>query len=149
MTKSNEERVNKAKTPADCDNLIANALLAGNSQLALLARKRKIVLQAALHGATRQVEVEAWNGVYAIEEYRRSKGKRYWRANRTRSAIDNRGGDIVATVDDTVSRTKPTDGFQELIDAGLAEFLWERLVLRFPEQFSASAIKQARARLDE
>ena len=149
MTKTNEEYVGMAKTSADCDNLIANALKAGNRQLALLARKRKIMLQAAQHGATSQVEVEAWNGIYAIEEYRRTQGKQHWRANYTRRAIDNRNGDIVATVDDTVSRAEPTDGFQEMIDAGLDEFLWERLVLRFPEQFSARAIEQARARLGE
>lgn len=149
MPKTNEEYADKAKTPADCDNLMANALKVGNNQLVLLARKRKIVLQAALHGATKQVEMDAWNGIYAIEEYRRSQGKRHWRANYTRRAIDNRSGDIVSTVDDTVSRAEPTDGFQEMIDAGLAEFLWERLVLRYPEHFSARAIEQARARLNE
>jgi hypothetical protein len=114
-----------------------------------LARKKKIVLQAAQHGAMSQVEVEAWNGIYAIEEYRRAQGKQHWRANYTRRAIENRNGDIIATVDDTVSRADPTDGFQEMIEAGLEEFLWERLVLRFPEQFSARAIQQARARLSE
>ena len=80
----------------------------------------------------------AWNGIYAIEEYRRSQGKKHWRANYTRRAINNRNGDIVATVDVTVCRAQPTDGFQEMIDAGLDEFLWERLVLRFPEHFSTS-----------
>lgn len=149
MAKTNQEYVDMAKTPADCDNLIGNALGVGNSQLALLARKKKIVLQAAQHGASSQIEVEAWNGIYAIEEYRRSQGKQHWRANYTRRAINNRNGDIVATVDDTVSRADPTDGFQEMIDAGLEEFLWEQLVLRFPDQFSARAIEQARARLDE
>lgn len=149
MAKTNEEYADMAKTPTDCDNLIANAMRAGNSQLALLARKKKIVLQAGQHGAKSPVEVEAWNGIYAIEEYRRSQGKQHWRANYTRRAIDNRNGDIVATVDDTVSRSEPTDGFQEMIDAGLEEFLWERLVLRFPEQFSQRAIEQARVRLGE
>jgi hypothetical protein len=149
MPKTNQEYVDMAKSPSDCDNLISNASTAGNSQLALLARKKKIVLQAKQHGATSQVEIEAWNGIYAIEEYRRSQGKKYWRANYTRRAINNRNGDIVATVDDTVSRAEPTDGFQEMIDAGLEEFLWERLVLHFPEQFSARAVEQAQARLAE
>jgi hypothetical protein len=149
MTKSNQEYVDMAQTPSDCDNLIANALGLGNTQLALMARKRKIALQGAQHGATSQVEVEAWNGIYAIEEYRRSQGKQHWRANYTRRAVNNRNGDIVGTVDDTVSRAAPTDGFQEMIDAGLEDFLWERLVLRFPDRFSARAIEQARARLGE
>ena len=149
MAKTNQECVESAKTPAECDSLIANAKKAGNSELVLLARKRKIVLQAAQHAATKQVEVEAWNGIYAIEEHRRAQGKAHWRANYTRRAIDNRNGDIVSTVDDTVSRAAPTDGFQEMIDAGLEEFLWERLVLRFSEHFSARAIEQARLRLDE
>ncbi len=148
MAKTNQEYVDMAKTPADCDNVISNASRVGNSELALLARKRKIVLQAAVHGAASQVEIDAWNGIYAIEEYRRSQGKQHWRANYTRRAINNRNGDIVATVDDTVSRAAPTDGFQEMIDAGLEEFLWERLVLRFPAQFSVRAIEQARARLE-
>jgi hypothetical protein len=149
MARTNQEYVDMAKTPADCDSLIGNALRVGNSQLALLARKKKIMLQAGQHGATSQIEVEAWTGIYAIEEYRRSQGKRHWRANYTRRAITNRNGDIVAAVDDTVSRAAPTDGFQEMIDAGLEEFLWERLVLRFPEQFSVRAFEQARARLGE
>lgn len=149
MAKTNQDYVDMAKTPAECDNLIGNALEVGNSQLAMLARKKKIVLQAAHHGTTSQVDVEAWNGIYAIEEYRRSQGKQHWRANYTRRAIDNRNGDIVATVDDTVCRAQPTDGFQEMVDAGLDEFLWERLVLRFPEKFSARAIEQARVRLSE
>jgi len=147
MAKTNQEYAEMAKTPAECDNLIVNAAKAGNTELALLARKRKIVLQAALHGALSQVEVEAWNGIYAIEEYRRSQGKQHWRATYTRRAIDNRNGNIVATVDDTVCRAAPSDGFQEMIDAGLEEFLWERLVLRYPEHFSARAAEQARARL--
>jgi hypothetical protein len=149
MPRSNEQYVEMAKTPAECDNLVANALRVGNSELALLARKKKIVLQAAQHGATSDVDAQAWNGIYAIEEYRRSQGKQHWRANYTRRAIDNRNGDIVATVDDTVSRAEPTDGFQEMVDAGLEEFLWEGLVLRFPEHFSARAIEQARARMGE
>ena len=148
MTKTDEEYAASAKTPDECDRLMVNALRAGNENVALLARRRKIVLQAAPHGVTKPVEVEAWRGIYAIEEYRRSQGKRNWRANYTRRAIANRNGNIVSTVDDTVSKPKPTDGFQEMIDAGLAEFLWERLVLRFPDQFSPRAIEQARARLN-
>ena len=138
-----------AKTPADCDNVIENALRTENHDLALLARKKKIVLQAAQHGASSPVAVEAWNGIYAIEEYRRSHGKRYWRASYTRRAIDTPGGDIVAVVNDTVSRAEPSDGFQEMVDAGLQEFLWERLVLRFSDQLSARAIEHARQRLGE
>lgn len=149
MAKTDQEYVDMAKTPSDCDNLIENAQGVGNSQLALLARKKKIVLQAAHHGATSQVDIEAWNGIYAIEEYRRSQGKQHWRANYTRRAINNRNGDIVATVEHTVCRAQPTDGFQEMIDAGLDDFLWERLVLRFPEEFSARAVEQAKARLAE
>jgi hypothetical protein len=148
MAKSNQEYVDMAITPGDCDNIIANASRLGNSELVLFARKKKILLQAAQHGAASQVEVEAWNGIYAIEEYRRSQGQ-YWRANYTRRAINNRNGDIVATVDDTVSKAEPSDGFQEMIDAGLEEFLWERLVLSFPQRFSARAVQQARARLGE
>lgn len=149
MSKSNQDYLDKANSPADCDRLIANASRAGNSQLVLMSRKKKIVLLAAMHGATKEVEVQVWSGIYAIEEYRRSKGKRHWRSNRTRTAIDTRNGDIVSTVDDAVSRTTETDGFQEMIDAGLEQFLWERLVLSFPECFSERAIEQARARLDE
>lgn len=149
MPKSNQEYAEMAKSPSDCDNLIANAERVGNKDLALLARKRKIFLLASTHGAPTQLEIDAWNGIYAIEEYRRSVGKQHWRANYTRRAIENRGGDIVATVDETVSRASPSDGFQEMIDAGLEEFLWERLVLRYPEQFSAKATEQARARLSE
>jgi hypothetical protein len=149
MAKTDQDHVDMAKSPTDCDNLIANALRVGNGQLALLARKKKIVLQAAEHGALTHVEIEAWNGICAIEEHRRSQGKQHWRATYTRRAIDNRNGDIVATVDDTVARASPTDGFREMIDAGLEEFLWERLVLRFPEKFSERAKEQARARLGE
>jgi hypothetical protein len=149
MAKTNEEYVDMAKTPADCDNLVINASRVANSELALMARKKKIVLQAAQHGAITQVEIEAWNGIYAIEEYRRSLGKRHWRASYTRRAITDRNGDIVTTVDKAVSRSEPTDGFQEMIDAGLQEFLWERLVLRFPEQFSERAVERAQARLAE
>lgn len=149
MVRTNQEYAALATTPSDCDNLIANALRAGNNELALLVRKRKILLQAAQHGAKTQVEVEAWNGIYAIEEFRRSQGSGHWRANYTRRAIDKRNGDIISTVDETVCRPEPTDGFQEMIDAGLEEFLWERLVLRFPDQFSARAAGQARARLGE
>ncbi|MDP2820067.1 MAG: hypothetical protein Q8O29_17690 [Polaromonas sp.] len=77
MAKTDQEYVDMAKTLADCDNLIGNAIGVDNGQLALLARKKKIVLQAAQHGSTSQVDVEAWNGIYAIEEYRRSQGKQH------------------------------------------------------------------------
>ncbi len=149
MARTDQDYVDMAKTPEGCDNLILNAQRVGNEALVLLARQKKIMLLAALHGATTPIEEEAWNGIYAIEEYRRSKGQKVWRANYTRRSIQDRGGDIIATVDAAVSRKSPSDGFQEIIEAGLEQFLWERLVLRYPERFSERAIQQARARLGE
>jgi hypothetical protein len=149
MAKTNEEYAAMAQTPKDCDNLIENAERLGNKELALLARKRKIMLMASQHGAVGELEIELWNGIEAIEEYRRATGNKHWRANYTRRAITRRNGDIVTVAGDTVSKAEPSDGFQEMIDAGLEEFLWERMVLKYPDRFSTRAIAQARTRLGE
>lgn len=144
---TDDERIALLKTPEECDNLAINAAERGSAELALKARKRKIKLMAERDGARNEVEEAAWQGIHSIEEYRRSQGARTWRCNYTRRAIDRRGGDIITVVNDVVAKPGPSDGFHELIDAGLGEFLFEEVVLRYPEHLSAAAQARARERL--
>jgi len=53
------------------------------------------------------------------------------------------------TPESLASRKHPSDGFQMLVDAGLADLTAEYIVLRYPTSFSADALRISKSRLEE
>ena len=113
--------------------------------------KSEVVRQAALE---RLIDVsssafddpvarDCWRMVYTVEEIRRDFGRKVWRMNKLRPKIE-RDGERAAL---EYCATNKTDGFQEVLDYGLAHFTAEAIVLQHPEAFSEDVRSKAAARL--
>lgn len=97
------------------------------------------------YGAETEVEREALQCIYAFEEARSQQTGKRARANRTWQTITKNG--ILPTVDKVVARRKATDGYDALMEAGLEDFTFEAVVLKYQDHFSPEAVQQARLRL--
>ncbi len=83
----------------------------------------------------------------AYEELLTEKNGRTTRASRTRQKLKNKG--LVQCLEDWAVSSAPTEGFELLIQNGLAELTGEYLVLKYPDHFSDKAITAAKTRLSE
>ncbi|MGR9182012.1 hypothetical protein ACU8L2_04010 [Rhizobium leguminosarum] len=66
-------------------------------------------------------------------------------ANRTFQMLANRG--LIEAAEVSVSKSKPTQGFEVLEDADLAELSFEQIIVDYPEEFSPRALWYARKTL--
>ena len=139
-----DPRITRIKTPEDCEQFAKN-VEATHPDLAKLARRRAVELRALKYGAKTDVEREALQCIYAFEEARSQETGKRARANRTWQSITNNG--ILPTVDRVVSRRKATEGYDSLVAAGLEDFTFEAVVLKFPDYFSFEAVTRAKLRL--
>lgn len=140
-----DPRITRLKNPEECEQFAKNVEVE-HPPLAKLARRRAVELRALGFGATTEVEREALQCIYAFEEARSQQTGKRARANRTWQSITKNG--ILPTVDKVVARRKATEGYDALVEAGLDDFTFEAVVLRFPEHFSVDAIQQAKLRLE-
>lgn len=139
-----DPKVTRLNTPDQCKQFIIN-VQAQYPDLAKQARRRAIALRARDFGATDDVEREALECVFALEEAKTTNPLRPYRANRTWTAIKTNG--IVKTVNNIVARKAESSGYEALTKAGLDEFTFENVVLKHPERFSEAAVTEARKRL--
>lgn len=142
-----DPRVERCKTPAECETLAHNAEERGAPEIARQARRRAVELRADAEGANSEAERDALRAVHAFEEVRSQDAGKRVRASRTRQSFQRNG--ILKTVENVVSRNKPTEGYSALVEAGLDDYTFEAVVLRHPSQFSEEAIEQAKRRVAE
>lgn len=136
--------VERLKTPEDCEQFAKN-VEGQRPDLAKEARRHAVNLRSISYGANSEVERQAIRCVLAFEEARSQETGKRAHASRTWQSIKKNR--IIPTVDRVVSRRTSTDGYAALVDAGLEEYTFEAVVLRFPESFSEEAVAQAAARL--
>lgn len=86
---------------------------------------------------------DCWRMVYIVEEIRRDLGRKVWRMNKLRPKID-RDGERAAL---EYCATHKTDGFQEVLDYGLAYLTAEAIVQRHPGAFDEAVRTKAAQRL--
>jgi hypothetical protein len=141
-----DSSVLRLKTPEDCEQYAKNVEVK-HPVLAKQARRRAVELRAEKYGAKSEVEQEALRCIYAFEEARSQQTGKRARANRTWQSIQRNG--ILPTVDRVVARRKATEGYDALVEAGLDDFTFEAVVLKYPKSFSAEAVAQAKARLGD
>ena len=140
-----DERVQKLRTPKDCEVFARNARNLGEHTLAAEATKRTVTLRAASYGAESDAERACLEAVYAYEEILfRKHGKRV-KASRTWKVIRERG--VIAAIEHVVDRPDGTAGFKALEEVGLENFAFEAVILRHPELFSESAVARSRERM--
>jgi hypothetical protein len=142
-----DPRVLRLQTPDDCETFAANALARNLPELAVQARQRAVQLRAASAGAASDAERECLQAVFAYEETLYIKHGKRVKASRTWQAFENKG--ILKAVDDLVSLDRPTVGYESLQKAGLQQFAFEAVVLKYPKLFSSKAREQSSRRLAE
>lgn len=141
-----DARVEKLKSVEECERFARNARDRGYPGLAQEAQARTVQLKSETHEARSQVERECLQAVYAYEEAQsKLKGRRF-HANRTWQMIKRHG--IIPAVERAVNRSDETMGYQTLVEMGMGEFAFERVILRHPSSFSDAAVLRARERLD-
>jgi hypothetical protein len=140
-------RVERLRTPAECEIFAQNAKARNFPDLVLQAQRKAIQLSASTHEAASAVEAEAFAAVYAYEVLlTRRKGKKT-RATGIWRAIKRYG--IIEAVDRTVSQPPDGDGPVTLRTLGLADLAFEALVARHEASFSAAAVSASKAWLAE
>jgi hypothetical protein len=132
------------KTYQECEEF-ARLEQQRSPELAALARRKAVELRAASHGDRTAIEKEVLQAVYAYEEALSVKKGRRTRATRTWRMIERHG--ILAAAERAVNRPQETSGYPVLAELGLRDFLFEAVILRYPDAFSAEAVARSRERL--
>jgi hypothetical protein len=140
-------RVERLRTPAECEIFAKNAAARNRPDLALEAQRKAIDLQASTHQTESSVEAEAFAAVYAYEALLTRKNGKKTRATGTWQAVKRYG--IIEAVQRAVSRPPEGSGHIALRDLGLEDLAFEALVVRHEASFSEAAIKVSKARLAE
>ncbi len=123
--------------------LKANAERLGRPDIADACRRRIFVLGGS--DEMLPVERRLWQAVAAYEQTLFEKHGKAQKASYTRRKIKEKGA--VQTLSDWAESPKVTPGFKALVDAGMAEFTGEYVVVEFADQFSDEAVAAARKKL--
>lgn len=136
-------RVERLRTPAECESFAQNATARNHPDLALEARRKALRLQASTHETRSPVEAEGFAAVYAYELLLTRRNGKKTRATGIRQAIKRYG--IIEAIQRAVSR--PPDGDEQvtLRHLGLEDFGFEALVVRHEASFSDAAITASKA----
>jgi hypothetical protein len=140
-------RVERLKTPAECEIFARNAAERNYPDLALQAQRKAIHLKASVHETQSAVEAEGFVAVYAYEALLARKNGKSTRATELWRAIKRFG--IIEAVQRAVSRPPAPRGDVTLRDLGLEDLAFEALVVRHETSFSTAAIEISKARLAE
>jgi hypothetical protein len=141
-----DDRIARLTTPEACEQFAINVEMRGKPELALEARRRAVELEAARHGATSDAERDALRAVCAYERALRMKHGRKTPAARTWSMIRRRG--IIPAVEQVVARSSESTGYAALAQMGMQDMAFEAVVLRYPDLFSAEAVRRSKERLE-
>ncbi|MDI1282982.1 MAG: hypothetical protein PSV46_01175 [Reyranella sp.] len=123
--------------------LMTNAKRLGRNDIWREAFQRLCSLEGA--DQAEPLHREFYQTLAAYEYLLSEKNGRATRASRTRLKLKGKG--VVQCLEDWVTSKTPTEGYELLTAHGMAEMTGERLVLKYPEQFSEAAIAAATARL--
>ena len=141
-----DETIARFTTPESCEQFALN-VEARSPERAMEARRRAVELRALKHGAATDAEREALEAVYAYEHVlSQTKGKNV-RANYTWRMIRERG--VIPAVERVVTRPAETVGYKALVAMGMRDKLFEMVVIRHPDAFSADAVARSKQRLKD
>jgi hypothetical protein len=138
-------RVERLRTPAECEIFAKNATARNHPELALAAQRKAIDLKVSTHEIGSAVEAEGLAAVYAYEALLTRRNGKKTRATGTWQAIKRYG--IIEAIQRAVSRPPEGPATVTLRDLGLEDLTFEALVVRHEASFSAAAIEVSKARL--
>ena len=140
-------RVERLRTPAECEIFAQNAKARNFPDLVLQAQRKAIHLHASKHETASELEAEAFAAVYAYEVLLTRRNGKKTRATGMWQSIKRYG--VIGAVERAVSRPTDGDGAVTLRTLGLADLAFEALVMRHVASFSAPAISASKTRLAE
>ncbi len=129
----------------DLRNLMVNAKRLGRDDVWWEAFRRLCAIEGM--DQTDPLHRGFYETLAAYEELLTEKNGRTTRASRTRQKLKNKG--VVQCLEDWAVRSALTEGFELLIQNGLAELTGEYLVLKYSDRFSDKATTAAKMRLAE
>jgi len=142
-----DERVQKLKTPDECERFARNARERNRPDLAQQAARRAVDLRAEGRGAASDAERDALRAVYAYEELLYRKNGRRTSAARTWQMINRYG--VLEAVERAVNRDTNPSGYLTLVEMGMQDLAFEAVVMHYPQVFRVETIARARRRLGE
>lgn len=128
----------------DLRTLMANAKRLGRDDVWREAFRRLCVLEGA--DQTDPLHRDFYEMLAAYEHLLSERNARATRATPTRLKARNKG--VVHLLEEWVTSKTPSEGYELLMAKGMPELTGERLVLKYPEQFSAEAVAAAKARVE-
>jgi hypothetical protein len=137
-----DPRVERLKSPQECEAFAANARARGREDLAREARRRAVELRAGSHNANSPVEAQCLVAMCAYGEMLAAQGAS---AAGIGQMIRRLGA--LQAVDKVVSAPDGDSGYAALLEMGFEEFALEAVVVRHPQEFSFEAVEQARRRM--
>jgi hypothetical protein len=142
-----DTRIKNLKSELECSNFEANAVRLNHLDLAKQAKLRLLELKAEAKGAETLVEKEALQAIFAYEQVLSLKHGKPTRAGRTWPMISKHG--IIGGVERVVNRPVESAGYTALAEMGLEDFAFEAVILRYPEEFSDSAVQISQRRMED
>ena len=129
--------------PEAVRRLMANAERLGRVDIAEACKRR--IYQLSGTNEMGPVERRLWQAVTAYEETLREKHGKAQQASYTRRKIRDKGP--IQTLTDWAIADKVTPGFEALVNAGMAEFTGEYVVVEFADLFPDEVVKSAQKKL--
>jgi hypothetical protein len=134
------------KTPEECRTVMERALAKQDRELYAAAFRRYCNLSGAVHDDPSDPLVRAaFEALAAYEQTLYDKHGRRVAASRTRQKISRKG--VYQSLLEWSKLHGKRPGFQALIEAGLPEFTFEAVIVRFADRFPPDAVASCRETL--
>jgi hypothetical protein len=140
-----DHRVERLRTPAECEIFARNAAARNRPDLVLESHRRAVDLKVATHEPASRLEAEGLATVYAHEALLTHENGKKMRATATWDAVKRYG--IIEAIQRAVSRRTDDKRFAALRELGLEDLAFEAFVLRHESSFSEAAVKLSKERL--
>ena len=140
-----DPRIEKLKTPKDCEAFIVNARERGRDDLVKEAYQRMVALRTDAYGPKSPLERQCVEAIYAYEEVLSARAGRRISATKTWQIVRQSGP--FTAIDKAVGRKEDETVYPALVAMGLERFAFEAIVSQHPNEFSFEAVEQSRARV--
>lgn len=140
-----DERVLSLRTPEECEKFARNAVRHGRTDLAVESRHRALELRARESESETPAENEALQAVHAYEEVLSLNNGKRSRASRVWQLVKRHG--IIEALERTLKRDGGAEEYAVLNDLGIEDFIYEAVVVRHPDVFSAEAVEKSKQNL--
>ena len=140
-----DERVLSLRTPEECEKFARNAVRHGRTDLAVESRHRALELRARESESETPAENEALQAVHAYEEVLSLNNGKRSRASRVWQLVKRHG--IIEALERTLKRDGGAEEYAVLNGLGIEDFIYEAVVVRHPDVFSAEAVEKSKQNL--